>query len=91
MSFEEADDGRGGSLSFGRYGVDYHIEFYCHKEAGGCIDKAAADAFLADMFAERKAEKEDEPRFRINIGIGISTDSSETEEERNTPQRRTGQ
>lgn len=73
MAFEEADDGRGGSLSFGRYGVDYHIEFYCHDDAEGCIDTAEADAFLTAMFADREEKKAEEPRFRINIGIGGST------------------
>lgn len=81
MGFEEADDGRGGSLSFGRYGVDYHIEFYCHDETESCINAGSAGAFLADMFAEKETEKKDEPRFRINIGIGSSTGRSTRDEQ----------
>ncbi len=81
MGFEEADDGRGGSLSFGRYGVDYHIEFYCHDETESCINAGSAGAFLADMFAEKETEKKDEPRFRINIGIGSSTRKAEPDTE----------
>jgi hypothetical protein len=53
QSFEETDDGRGGSISIGRFGVDYHIEFYCHsvEAIGGenCIDEARALAFVAMM------------------------------------------
>lgn len=53
--FEEIGEGRGGSLSFGRYGVDYHIEFYCHPvgpdpEAGAnCVDETRARAMVAEM------------------------------------------
>lgn len=79
--FEDADDGRGGSLSFGRYGVDYHIEFYCHDGTEGCIDEASAGAFLADMFAVKETKKKEEPRFRIKIGIGGSTGRSTRDEQ----------
>ena len=79
MNFEEADDGRGGSLSFGRYGVDYHIEFYCHDETEGCINAGSAGAFLADMFAEKK--KKPGPQIRIDIGIGSSTREAEPDTE----------
>jgi hypothetical protein len=46
--FEEADDGQGGMISFGRYGADYHVEFYCHRrDEKNCIDENKALAFLA--------------------------------------------
>lgn len=77
MTFEDTDDRRGGSLSFGRYGVDYHIEFYCRDDAEGCIDEVAAGAFLTDMLTRRKEEKKDEPRLRIDIGIGIGGGSDD--------------
>ncbi len=71
MSFEDVDDRRGGSLSFGRYGVDYHIEFYCHGDKEGCVDEAAAGAFLTDIFVTKKKKDKDGPRLRIGIGVQI--------------------
>jgi hypothetical protein len=53
LAFEEFDDGRGGSISFGRYGADYQIEFYCQGLKGpgqeNCITKDKAEAFVATM------------------------------------------
>ena len=87
MRFEDSDDGRGGSLSFGRYGVDYHIEFHCRGDAENCINAASAGVFLADMFAE-KAIKE-HPRFKIELKIGGSTQSTDNDVERNTDEGET--
>lgn len=50
--FEELGEGKGGSISMGRFGVDYHIEFFCHNSsetAANCIDEAGARAFLQEM------------------------------------------
>lgn len=84
MTFEDTDDGRGGSLSFGRYGVDYHIEFYCRDAAEGCIDEAAASAFLTRIFAKEKKEEKKKPRLRIEIGVGIG--GSDRDDKPDTPQ-----
>jgi len=51
--YEDFDDGRGGSISFHRYGADYHVEFYCiDMTAPGtptCIDGARARDFVENL------------------------------------------
>jgi hypothetical protein len=43
----------GGSISFGRFGADYHIEFYCLNGRGlheaGCIDGQGAREFIENL------------------------------------------
>lgn len=95
MSFEDGDDGRGGSLSFGRYGVDYHIEFFCHGATEACVDAKAASAFLEDMFKTWERAEKKPPSFRINIGIsgsatGANSDPANTQQN-GTPKRGAGQ
>lgn len=91
MSFEDGEDGRSGSLSFGRYGVDYHIEFFCRGGAENCIDGAGASAFLAALFAvqepTRKVEKR-AARVRVGIRIGGATSEPDSDPASRTLQRR---
>lgn len=91
MSFEDGDDGRGGSLSFGRYGVDYHIEFFCHGAAEACINEKAAGVFLAEMFKTNERATKKPPKFRIKIGISGSTTGSSSDPATDTPQDGTQQ
>lgn len=86
MSFEDGDDGRGGSISFGRYGVDYHIEFFCHGTAEACIDEKAARTFLKEVFKTKERATRKPPSFRIDIGISGSTTRSTTDPSNNRPQ-----
>lgn len=52
--YEEFDDGRGGTISFGYHGYDYQVEFYCRDMSAPatrptCIDAGAARAFVQDL------------------------------------------
>ena len=91
MSFEDGDDGRGGSLSFGRYGVDYHIEFFCHGAAEACIDEKAAGAFLEGMFKTSERATKKPPKFRIKVGVSGSTTGTSSDPATDTPQDGTQQ
>ena len=56
FEFESFDDGRGGSVSFGLYGGDYQVEFYCQSLKGpeqeNCISKEKAENFVRELMEE---------------------------------------
>lgn len=51
--FEEAAEGQGGTLSFGRFGADYQVEFYCREDFilkdVNCIDETGARTFVQTL------------------------------------------
>lgn len=76
-AFEEFDDGRGGAVAFGRYGVDYLVEFYCleKRPKENCVDVEKAMLFLALMDEKKAAEKE---KVRLRFGVRIGGSSTGT-------------
>lgn len=53
MAYEDFDDGRGGSLSFGFRGADYQVELYCLAESPdprtNCLDAATLEDFARNL------------------------------------------
>lgn len=53
MPYEDFDDGRGGSLSFGFRGADYQVELYCLAEApdprANCLVAGDVEAFVQGL------------------------------------------
>lgn len=56
MPYEDFDDGRGGSLSFGFRGADYQVELYCLAEdpdpEANCLDPAAVEGFVYGLMGQ---------------------------------------
>ncbi len=53
MPYERFTDGEGGAFSFGKFGADYLVEFYClpldDKKLNLCMDETGARAFVNEM------------------------------------------
>lgn len=56
MPYEDFDDGRGGSLSFGFRGGDYQVELYCLAEApdpeANCLVAEEVEAFVYSLMGQ---------------------------------------
>lgn len=56
MPYEDFDDGRGGSLSFGFHGGDYQVELYCLAEApdpeANCLVAEDVEAFVLGLMGQ---------------------------------------
>lgn len=56
MPYEDFDDGRGGSLSFGFRGADYQVELYCLAEnpdpETNCLDHEQVEGFVNSLMGQ---------------------------------------
>ncbi len=56
MPYEDFDDGRGGSLSFGFRGADYQVELYCLAEnpdpEANCLEAGEVEGFVRSLMGQ---------------------------------------